>query len=333
MNFKQIERFLREIRKDKAAREYYTKKYIHKYIKKYFPKFFEKYFILNQLKKADLQSKDIIKKNIKQLLEKETLPLFGMVEIETMNKCNGTCTFCPVNKYDDPRPFEKMSEELFNKILDELAELNYTGSISIFSNNEPLMDKRIVDFCKTAYEKLPNAFHYLYTNGTLLNKDNFVELMKYLDELRIDNYNDEYVLIPSIQEVYDFYKDKDEYKDRAIVDRRLNTDIMTTRAGQANNRSCKPTLESSCVLPFYQLIIRPSGKISLCCNDSLGGMTLGDVSKQSIKEVWYSDLYKKTREDIAKSRVNNHLCKYCDHLQTELEYVEKGKEKNAKINA
>lgn len=42
-------------------------------------------------------------------------PLFNNIEIETVNRCNGTCSFCPVNKNQDPREYKKMPEELFKK--------------------------------------------------------------------------------------------------------------------------------------------------------------------------------------------------------------------------
>ena len=52
-------------------------------------------------------------------------PLFNNIEIETVNRCNGTCSFCPVNKNQDPREYKKMPEELFKKIIKELKEINY----------------------------------------------------------------------------------------------------------------------------------------------------------------------------------------------------------------
>ena len=50
-----------------------------------------------------------------------------------------------------------MSEELFRKIIDDLAGMHYTNRIALYSNNEPFLDERIIDFHKYANEKLPHA--------------------------------------------------------------------------------------------------------------------------------------------------------------------------------
>lgn len=78
----------------------------------------------------------------------ERIPLFSSIEIETMNRCNGKCTFCPVNHDIDPRKFSRMSEPLFQKIIDELKTLNYSGRLALYSNNEPFLDVRIEDFAR-----------------------------------------------------------------------------------------------------------------------------------------------------------------------------------------
>ena len=69
-----------------------------------------------------------------------------VVEIETINKCNSTCGFCPVNRFADPRPLQRMPELLFAKIIDDLAGLGFRGTLHLFSNNEPFLDKRIFGF-------------------------------------------------------------------------------------------------------------------------------------------------------------------------------------------
>ena len=64
--------------------------------------------------------------------------LFNSIEIETINRCNNDCSFCPVNREKDIRSFAKMSDEIFYKIIDELHDMDYAKGINLFSNNEPL---------------------------------------------------------------------------------------------------------------------------------------------------------------------------------------------------
>lgn len=69
-----------------------------------------------------------------------------------------------------------------------------------------------------------------------------------------------------------------------------------------------------CVLPFRQIVVRPDGKVSLCCNDAYGKQTMGDLSKESIKDVWYGDKFRKVREAMQKGRGNYGACRYCDTM-------------------
>ena len=57
--------------------------------------------IANWRQKNIMLSKERINAFVTEAMQ-ET-PLFNRVEIETYNKCNGICSFCPVNKYNDTR--------------------------------------------------------------------------------------------------------------------------------------------------------------------------------------------------------------------------------------
>lgn len=115
----------------------------------------------------------------------ERIPLFSSIEIETMNRCNGKCTFCPVNHDIDPRKFSRMSEPLFQKIIDELKTLNYSGRLALYSNNEPFLDVRIEDFARYARSALPRACIYiLIYAGRLL----YAHTLPVMSALRLSTY-------------------------------------------------------------------------------------------------------------------------------------------------
>jgi len=246
------------------------------------------------------------------LIDKEGVPLFSRVEIETINRCNGACTFCPVNKNDDTRPFAKITNELFEKIINELHELDYSGTLALFANNEPFLDTRLEAFAKTAKKLVPKAKIEIFTNGTVLKLERFIEIIPHIDLMAIDNYSDKLEYNEPTLAIKEYLKKNPEHKAKVSIRMRRETAIMSTRGGQASNNSKKKTLPISCLLPFYHLYIRPDGKIGLCCIDALAKYTLGDVSVQSLKEVWYSKPYLEIREKIRKGRDTIDLCKYCD---------------------
>ena len=50
-----------------------------------------------------------------------------------------------------------MSQDLFESIIQQLADIDYSGKLALFSNNEPFLDKDILAKHKHARDKLPNA--------------------------------------------------------------------------------------------------------------------------------------------------------------------------------
>lgn len=238
--------------------------------------------------------------------------LFQDIEIETINRCNGNCLFCPVNKNADPRVFTLMSVELFDSIIDQLRELGYCGTVCFNVNNEPLLDKRIDHFLKVAREKLPNAYFIMYTNGTLLEIDRLNNILQYLDKLYIDNYNELRCINPKIQRILEYLKDKNQFSDKVEVNIIRPNAIRTTRGGSAPNRTKVFFLHSPCIYPFHQLNVRSDGKIIMCCNDALGKLILGDLNTETISSVWYGTKYQRFRETISKGRHFHSVCKNCD---------------------
>lgn len=206
-----------------------------------------------------------------------------------------------------------MSEELFHKIIEELVEVQYKGKLSLFSNNEPFLDERIIEFHRYARNKLPNAYLSMFTNGSLLSLEKFEEIMKYLDYLVIDNYNDSLSVNDNLKSVYAYLQQHEELKGKVFFSVRKQNEILYSRGGQAPNKQQAKPLRSKCLLPFRQLIIRPDGKISLCCNDALGKYTLGDVNQDSIYKIWSGREYQSVREEMQRNgRKNLDLCKHCD---------------------
>jgi len=236
------------------------------------------------------------------------------VEIETINKCNGKCSFCPVNVNRDIRERKVMDESLFYKIIGDLKFINYTGRLALFSNNEPLLDKRIVSFAQYARQELPNATIYMYTNGKLLTKDILRKLLEVLDFVHIDNYNDEGVINTPIEEAINGVKDDKKLLEKIELVYRKENEILTSRGG-LNSKDSIDIPKCGCTLPFIQLVVRPDGLVSLCCNDCYGQWTMGDVKQNSIEEIWRGESLQQVRKLLKNDRhAVTPCCSGCDNI-------------------
>lgn len=241
-------------------------------------------------------------------------PLFEHIEIETFNRCNGECGFCPVNRHLDTRPAARMSEEMFKSIIDQLRALDYRGIVYPYSNNEPLLDTRIVDFVAYTRESLPKAKIYFYTNGTLLTLEKYRQLVDLVDDFTINNYCSDFRYPPHVLEIHEFAEKTPGLDRKTKVVMRYRQEIMTSRGGQSPNKLdiLSKTLPVGCLLPARQVVVRPDGKLSLCCNDALGTMTLGDLTKESLADAWWGERYREIRERILNGRDAFELCRRCD---------------------
>ena len=269
------------------------------------------------------------------------IPMFKQIEIETINRCNGKCSFCPVNVNEPQREYAKMSEELFRKIISDLVRIDYKGELCMSSNNEPFLDGRIPAFIKYAKESLPKASLYLWSNGTIVSPDTIIDILPYLSNIYIDNYSDDMHLIENVKRIISKLEESEHSDDIWIVDditkldsgnrnksektakvivfnRDIN-EILSSRGGQAPNKKddsqkARKISKVKCERPFECMVIRPTGKVSLCCCDALGKYEMGDVRENSLQDIWSnSQEYIRVRRHMQKTgRKGLLLCEECD---------------------
>lgn len=266
----------------------------------------------------------------------DNLPHPRVVNLETINRCNSTCDFCCANKNCDERPFAKMSMELFTSIIDQLADWGYENRLTLYGNNEPWMDTRIVELHKYAREKLPKAHIFMSTNGLLLTPEKVDQIAPYINELIINNYAETQKLQEPHQKVYDYIKSNpDKFKDLdARIQIRYIHEILTNRAGSAPNKEApKKAVKEICLMPYTDMWIVPDGRLGICCCDNKEVTTLADLNKTPLKEAWNSKAYQELRKrmEMPDGRANHPFCKYCDFVDAGLrmdEVRQANKEKN-----
>lgn len=247
----------------------------------------------------------------------EEVPQPNVVNIETINRCNSTCAFCTANVHAEKRPLMKIDDDLYRSIIDQLADWNYKGHLTLYGNNEPWLDTRIVEFHKYAREKLPDSYIFMSTNGLILTLEKVNEIKPYINQLIINNYDMEMKLHPNIQKIYDYVKaHPEEYKDLDIqIQMRYLQEVLTNRAGSApNKKATEKVIKETCLLPFTDAWIMPNGKLGLCCCDNFEVTDFGDLNKIPLKEAWSSTKLMAARKAIAEGRQEYKFCKYCDFI-------------------
>ncbi len=240
----------------------------------------------------------------------EIEPRFIQVNIETNNICNRTCHFC-LYGVRSSIPANPMSASLYFQVIEQLAEINFSGRLSLFSTNEPLTDKRIYEFIRYASIMLPDCCHTLASNGDLLNRERIDRLFQSgLDFLLLNSYDDK--ALQNNNELYKYitiqYPGKIQNCDRTAY---LN---WVSRAGHIK-RYAKNPVTGFCDLPNYALYINSRGKVLSCCHDFDENNVVGDLTQQTIKQIWYGLEFDKLRRSLNQGdRSVSELCKRCDHV-------------------
>ena len=258
---------------------------------------------------------------IEHFMNKEEAPQPLIVNLETINRCNSTCSFCTANKNAEKRPYKRMEDELFYKIIDQLRDWGYKGHLTLYGNNEPWLDTRIVEFHKYCREQLPDCFIFLSSNGLLLTVDKVKEIIPYVDQLIINNYCRDMKLHDNVKEIYEYAKSHEEEFANVdlLIQMRYMDAVLTNRAGSApNKQNATKVIKETCLMPFTDIFIFPDGRMGICCCDNFEVTTLADLNTTPIKDAWNSEEYKKVREAIRDGRQNYPFCKFCDFIDAGL---------------
>ncbi len=250
-------------------------------------------------------------------LNADEVPKPNIVNIETINRCNSTCAFCTANIHAEKRPFMQIDDDLYRSIIDQLADWNYKGHLTLYGNNEPWLDKKIVERHKYAREKLPESYIFMSTNGLILDLEKVKAIQPYVDQLIINNYCLNMKLHKNIQRIYEYVNmHPEEFENIDIlIQMRYLKEVLTNRAGSApNKKATEKVIKETCLLPFTDMWIMPNGKMGLCCCDNFEVTDFGDLNKTPLKEAWGSPEFMEVRRKIAEGRQNYDFCKHCDFI-------------------
>ena len=277
----------------------------------------------------------------KMLKEKvKNLPL--EVTIEPNNICNLNCIMCPYKRMK--RRKEIMSMKLFKKIVDQAKEMR-CRDIHLTQYNEPFTDKFL--FERLSYLREKGMRSSFYSNGTILEKENRDKILenppdlirfsvdgvtkKTFESIRVGaNYEK---VVSNIKKLYNERNKKEQKLPRIEVfftlleqNKKEAKRFLKEWEGDCDFASIYPadSRESEnfvgidykkfkpypCFNPKRVLVLS-NGKVVLCCVDIDGEFILGDLNKQSLKEVFNSKIFKEIYKSQIERRCNLEICKNC----------------------
>ena len=259
-----------------------------------------------------------------------------LVAIETTNRCNARCKFCPNNSLARDR--RVMDDDLFKKIIEDCKEFELPA-IEPFLQGEPFVDPKILDRLAYINDNLPNTKLRLYSNASALTPQksdalrelNVDKLFISLNTINKEKYED-IVGLPferTMENVRALCANSSKGKVANTITLRITLVQNTTpEEVEGFKKLCrelgvhamtvglfnyKGDIPSYLPVPNYpcehitRLDILSNGQSTLCCMDQEGEYGWGDLNTHSVLEVFNSETARHVRE-MQRSGQRCNLC-------------------------
>jgi radical SAM protein with 4Fe4S-binding SPASM domain len=283
----------------------------------------------------------------------ETAPQQGLLsfpsklQIQTVNRCNYTCPMCPYPDVAGGREGVKMDGALYSRLIDEVRAAGRKVKLCLMLQNEPLLDKRFVEFLDYAH-KAEDAVTSISTvsNGSVLSPELLDTLMKYERFLLTISVNAtdpkryaeihgrdfwervhglltgwkgarrrvrlSFVLDAHSVEAgktFQSYWGSQGYSVRFVpINARVDTLTENARVHEFDESY------GHCHYPVDTLNVLADGNVILCCNDWKHLDRYGNLRESTISEVWNSPRMTKLRRAAIDGSLREHpMCKACDY--------------------
>jgi len=233
--------------------------------------------------------------------------IFSQVLVETNTACNRHCKICPVSTQES-KGNKFMNLKTYELLLNQLVHINFSGSFSPVHYNEPLLDNRLPFLIEKAKSMLPKSQIRLYTNGSLLTKNNIDFLSKKgIDIFIVSQYIDN---LPK-DDLTELFNELDPKLLKKIRHRILtDNDLLSNRGGTVE--ILNQNIKNNCFQASCQVNVNYKGDILLCCNDYHGKYKYGNIHDVHIIDIWNNPSFKEDRKNIRKGIYKFELCQNCN---------------------
>ena len=269
--------------------------------------------IKNKAKSVEERIQFFLYKNI-------SLPLPTEIEISESGTCNRKCSFCPRSDENFIDKKEFISNELYQKLCQELKECDYRGTIRFSGFVEPLLDKNIYNLISKSRYNLPKVNIELVTNGDPLNKKRILRLFSSgLNKILISAYDNKETADKLEKLCIEAGLNSNQFlvRHRYLPEEKDFGITLSNRAGLMKNAkysiaSLKEPLKKPCYIPSYTFFLDYQGDVLICPHDWGKKIILGNLNKENFLDIWFNKKALYLRQKLNNSNRNFSPCNVCD---------------------
>lgn len=267
-----------------------------------------------------------------------------LVDLELSSLCNLKCPMCYTISYEFKQKVNTgyMNFELYKKVVDEIA--GKVPSLRLSLRGESTFHPKFTECITYAREKGIKEVSFL-TNGSQLNRENFIRIMKAgatWITLSIDGLKEEYERIrkplkfeETLNRIKEIKRIKEEYQTHQPVIKiqgiwpsiRNNPEAFyNTFAPYVDFIAFNPLIDFHrnpddklfiedyyCPMLYQRLVIGSDGQVMMCSNDENNLHVIGNVNTQSVFDIWHGEELNRIRELHKKPQGYREvdICRLC----------------------
>jgi hypothetical protein len=264
------------------------------------------------------------------------------IQIETSVVCNSNCIFCPHKEME--RGPNYMEDRVWKKIIDESRG---KGVIyRPFMINEPFVDLRIPEIVRYIRQDASARVEFNSNGNFHPQFDITAALEAGIDWIRfsVDGFTEQTFKKSGrggnfqkiVSNVLRFIEERNRLGNPCHIEVRM-IDLDITKDEQKSfvefwsQHADEATItqlynwpwsgqstcfKAPCPKIVNEMFFMSDGRAVLCCWDAFGRGVVGDVTKQSVEEIWLGNPNQQYRDMLKKGeRDKIHLCSRCDAFQ------------------
>jgi len=281
----------------------------------------------------------------------DSLPIFPIhLDVEVVDACNYKCGYCWRNtendfaKKGDINTGKKFPLDRFVQIVEDAKKNNYPlYSVNLGFSGECTINKELPEFVKAARDNGVIDIRII-TNGSLLTDDLITKLIENgitFISVSFDSNNEETYSIlrhpdsfekvkknliriseirkelgktlPVIRASLFRAEENLHERDDFVESFRQHVDFIDIQPFTSNTPNDDFEIEPVCTQPFRRLSLFANGKVAPCCKFFSKQVLVGDLAKNSLKEIWDGERIEKIRSPFRRRAVSelNPVCVRC----------------------
>ena len=252
------------------------------------------------------------------------------ISVDREDGTKGLCWACGLNGIrQGPGNYKFMTEDTAREIAKQIKVAGWNCQLLFAGFGEPSMNPKFIEIIKIFRMTLTKQYMVMLSNGAgFVRAGNIKRLFDagistlaledyeggLMNKINIGDAGMEVLRYPSNKEANPHHRST---KKRLVVIDDITSATKGTHAVLNNHAGIglpPQKVQARCAKPFREMSVKWDGHVSICCIDWRRETDFGNIHKNTLYELWNSDVFNAARRILITGERNKiRLCSRCDH--------------------